>query len=340
VVKRQQRLTTALATNFYGGKKIMTKRIKSIMDTTKKRAGLLLLFSAVILTVGCGALFGDGERTPGTPVTNLLGGNQPTPPPVNTNNTNPADGFTMPAFTLIEITEHQPTAPPEAMSMQTVAELGARYIYDVFGVNIEGMYMTIYYTDWSESAFPRMMYGGTVTLNDPMIGIEPYPYEPSHVVPMFNFMLDAVTGMRINMICLRPLTGMDWQEGIPEWWDFSGPFLEASGWNEMSFEQRLTFAEIPQALIDEKTQLARQIAQNHFNETNVTDVRAGCHAERFNITVVAFPPDENRIIRFRAETIYFTATDDTGRQLEMLLSFGTDDPLQRLILTTEFNDVN
>jgi beta-lactamase regulating signal transducer with metallopeptidase domain len=57
VVGRQSKLMTFLSTNFYGGKKDMKKRISSIMDTTRKRIGGMVLLAAVICTVGTGSVF-------------------------------------------------------------------------------------------------------------------------------------------------------------------------------------------------------------------------------------------------------------------------------------------
>ncbi len=57
VIRNQSRMQTAFSTNFYGGKKGMKKRIFSIMDTSKKRAGALILCLALVGTLGTGAAF-------------------------------------------------------------------------------------------------------------------------------------------------------------------------------------------------------------------------------------------------------------------------------------------
>jgi len=54
VMRHQSRLQTALSTNFNGGKKGMKKRISSIMDTNKKRAGIAITGLFVALTLGTG----------------------------------------------------------------------------------------------------------------------------------------------------------------------------------------------------------------------------------------------------------------------------------------------
>ena len=70
VVKYHSKLNPALSTNFYGGKKGMKKRITSIMDTSKKRVGGLVVALALVATLGTGFAF----------ATNALAATSPTPP--------------------------------------------------------------------------------------------------------------------------------------------------------------------------------------------------------------------------------------------------------------------
>ena len=54
VVRNGAKLQTALSTNYYGGKKGMKTRIFSIMDTTKKKAGVVVLCVVLVAIVGTG----------------------------------------------------------------------------------------------------------------------------------------------------------------------------------------------------------------------------------------------------------------------------------------------
>ena len=72
VVRRQSRWDTALCTNFYGGKKNMRNRIFSIMDTGRKRAGIVILCLVMLLSVGGGVMvpifaFSGGETQANAP---------------------------------------------------------------------------------------------------------------------------------------------------------------------------------------------------------------------------------------------------------------------------------
>ena len=57
VLKDGTMLQTALSTNFYGGKKDMKTRLSSIMDMTKKKAGITIFCVALIATIGVGIVF-------------------------------------------------------------------------------------------------------------------------------------------------------------------------------------------------------------------------------------------------------------------------------------------
>ncbi len=63
VIKNQSRMQTAFSTNFYGGKKGMKNRIFSIMDTTKKKAGVIFLCLILIGTVCAGVAFAANNDT-------------------------------------------------------------------------------------------------------------------------------------------------------------------------------------------------------------------------------------------------------------------------------------
>lgn len=62
VIKNQARVQTAFSTNFYRGRKGLKKRIFSIMDNTKKKAGAALLCLILIGTLGSGMAFAANKN--------------------------------------------------------------------------------------------------------------------------------------------------------------------------------------------------------------------------------------------------------------------------------------
>ncbi len=66
VARYQSKRKTALSTYFYGGKKGLKRRIFSIMDMSKKKAGAAVLCGALILTLGTGFTFAASAANAGT----------------------------------------------------------------------------------------------------------------------------------------------------------------------------------------------------------------------------------------------------------------------------------
>jgi len=63
VIENSSKMQTAFSTNLYGGKKDMKNRISSIMDTSKKKAGAVVLCLALIGTMCTGVAFAADSNT-------------------------------------------------------------------------------------------------------------------------------------------------------------------------------------------------------------------------------------------------------------------------------------
>lgn len=57
VIRHQSKINTALSTNFYGGKNGMKRRIYSIMDTGRKKIGIMILCCMLVMTLATGKAF-------------------------------------------------------------------------------------------------------------------------------------------------------------------------------------------------------------------------------------------------------------------------------------------
>ena len=64
VVQRKSNIKTALSTNFYGGKKGMKKRIYTIMDSSRKKAGIAIFCAVLVTTIGASFVFTANGSTP------------------------------------------------------------------------------------------------------------------------------------------------------------------------------------------------------------------------------------------------------------------------------------
>ena len=66
VVRNGAKFRTALSTDFYGGKKGMKNRISSIMDTSKKKAGFVILCVVLVAIIGTGVALAVTNKEPNT----------------------------------------------------------------------------------------------------------------------------------------------------------------------------------------------------------------------------------------------------------------------------------
>jgi len=71
VMKTQSRYRTAISTSFTGGKESMKKRISSILDTGKKKAGLAVICIVLVITAGIGVASAASYSNPKAPADNI-----------------------------------------------------------------------------------------------------------------------------------------------------------------------------------------------------------------------------------------------------------------------------
>lgn len=62
VVRNNAKLTTAFSTGFYGGKQSMKNRISAIMDSKKKKAGLMVLCVVLVAVITAGAALAANQK--------------------------------------------------------------------------------------------------------------------------------------------------------------------------------------------------------------------------------------------------------------------------------------
>ena len=102
-----------------------------------------------------------------------------------------ADTFVQPSITLQLETHPDHPVPAAVMSVEEAAQIGARYIWDIFGESIDGMYVNMFYA--AQPSMSRTWWSGSVGLTP-----EAGNFGASGGVSCF-FTIDAVTGMRISI---------------------------------------------------------------------------------------------------------------------------------------------
>jgi len=142
-------------------------------------------------------------------------------------------------------TESGTTVSIHAISIDEAAQIGARYISDVFGADIDGMVVEMRYQNLQPHSL-KSLFSGTVSNGTEVA---------------FNFMLDALTGER--MMVSRPANNAT-NADVSEAWAM---MQRAAGSGQCAFP-----IELSQGELDIYLQVARDFAQKHFNNSNVADV--------------------------------------------------------------------
>jgi hypothetical protein len=216
-----------------------------------------------------------------------------------------------------------------AMSSETAADIGAQYIWDMFGESIDGK--TVHMVYYAHPAFTRTIWFGTVLESGTFIALERDTSIEDrirlHNSTLFTFSLDAVTGERIDIS-----TNSHWVETSEEVRAALDERLSRSqgGLTEgMIAERELYFFSQNSELLNEYAEAAWEFAQVHFNTTEVVGV------ELININPIAFDINENGLFTANRQLV-FEVTDCTGRIADMAITEATK---ELIWLNTSSNDI-
>lgn len=237
-----------------------------------------------------------------------------------------SDEIQVPKVTIINTTYECTEIPAIALPLDEAAQIGAQYIYDIFGKCIDGMYVELSFMG-SERHMTRNIWSGVVsdrdrgTLErmaqsnqlteefqarvdagecprDVRMNMEDLSIFDTYTPGDFYFMIDAVTGERIDIS--RPSRGsfnfsIDESRALHE-------YLERRWGRDTS---AAFVAEISPRTQEELGHIARDYGQRHFVNTTVTYVEfAGAWA--------SFILSGNNTFD-RVVYVSFVVTDSTGR---------------------------
>lgn len=252
--------------------------------------------------------------------------------------------FTQPNITVIQGELQPPQAiPANAISIDEAAQLGAKYIWDVFGTHIEGLYVEMTYI--MMPGFTRPFWIGTVSDERPVnLDFATFMYENDDcldawvgamVLPLYSFRLDAITGMRIDVGYSNPSHLLQSRRSAEER-DESETVVRIGGgyvrevnesemnfwsrWHEMDVDARIAYTDLTPERIAGYTQQALDLAQRHFNFTTVEDIRIGdAWNSASNVFFIERLLDKNSDGEYVAivSSISFIVTDSTGRDAEV-----------------------
>ena len=233
---------------------------------------------------------------------------------VDINDAQPAqlnESFITPRLTIFENPyQHYHVIPPYALSIEDAALIGAYYIWDVFGRDIDGMYVRMMYS--AHQFLTRSLWTGAVSTN--LEALIPQEGAAGLYIRgrMYQFVIDGITGERIDIWRFSQDQGPPTQEELNAHANFRDAVVQ-SGWFEMSLEEQKDKIGLTPDLLAAYTQAAKELASRHFNTSSVVEIFLGDNSPNPVLTIDG-GVDENGEEIFVLTTLMFTAIDDTGRE--------------------------
>jgi len=212
--------------------------------------------------------------------------------------------FILPKMTVIRDRRRGRPLPANALTMQQAAQIGMRYIWDVFDADdLDGMYMQMRYNN--ESSHSNTWWSGYVTATNRPIKNESDPSSP-HV--LYSFTIDAVTGARIyiNHTPVSVYPQPNWRNAADDA-DLRArrASLREIDWSIMDVSEQIKMAGITKEELERYSETAMELAQRHFNLSTVVDLDV-TYIGSFGITT------SNNVRTVEISMLGFVATDDTG----------------------------
>jgi hypothetical protein len=201
-----------------------------------------------------------------------------------------------------------------AMGYEKAAQIGAQYLWEMFGESIDGKAVRMLYMA-SRPSFTRDYWYGQVYNTKADINYDRYTKDTGNKSrPLFTFEIDAATGEWVSIGKKAP----------------AQPKREGRG-KTMTLEEEVALALQPPAQLDKYIISAKAFAQKHFKKTKVVGVEF--MSQKFDMDKKS--NDEYVIFEKGGGSVDILVTDDTGRVAEVAVDKETK---QAYALNTGWSD--
>ena len=203
------------------------------------------------------------------------------------------------------------------LSAEEAAQIGALYIWDMFGESIDGKAVEMYYSAWDSHT--RAYWHGYVadSFEDLKNNVMTDAMRTT-TNPVYGFTICAASGERVDIQAVSNYVN------IPALSELHNDM------NRRDELAKLRSAQQPPERLDEYAQAAEAFAAKHFAGSEVVGV------EFRNASAYSFDLDENGELFIATQQLLFTVTDSTGREAEVSISRESK-ALIRIV--TQHNDV-
>ena len=309
----------------------MKSKVKGFLKVASVSALAIGLFSAVFMGVNNIAF--AAATSGSTPVTAIYAQQVSTPTETIPNaeqrlTATESSVFVPPNITVESLLVQYDEIPASVMPMEEAAHVGAQYVWDTFGVNIDGMYVIMEYMDcWLRPGSGRWT-GSVAFPADEASSIYAALVSPGREVSwhwgetVFIFTVDATSGERLDISYRTPLGNHPPQivehDTQPLWESAQGRAIQAMNGYELA-----EFIGLSSEQLEAYRQEALALAQAHFNNTRIVSVELGVTfrspyrtSHRPGIDLLLDTDAYGNIVG-TFSGIVFTATDEHGNEAEI-----------------------
>jgi hypothetical protein len=208
----------------------------------------------------------------------------------------------------------------DAMSYEKAAQVGAQYIWEMYGESIDGKAVRMLYMA-SRPSSTRDYWNGYVFNTKADITFPRYGEESDNSkksIPLFTFEIDAATGEWISIANYHDV-----------------PKRGGANGKAATFEELSAMANQPPAGLDEYIMIAKAFAQKHFKKTKVVDAEFHYQFLNYNETPGGLGDGDTVEIFNKGGTVSIKVPDDTGRVAEVHVN---KDTKQAYFLFTDNSD--
>lgn len=304
----------------------------------KKLLGTVL---ALVLTGGaltaCSTAYANSPSTNATPLTASTIAYAPQIEQLAT--TANTSTFASPNITVSEAAWQSDQIPADAIPMEEAAQIGARYLWDVFGVDIDGMHIVMLYSDcwlrpfagrWTGSVYlteEESLANEWISFSDGAVIINP---ALNAVVSLadrrFSFTIDSTTGERLETASRSTTPSPAILHDTQTLWESAhGLEIQAMSDNELA-----AFVGLTSEQLEIYTQKVTAFAEAHFNNSTLQNVEL-CRnvstpngAMRLQGIQPLLDTNADGSIFGTLSGLEFTVTDDTGREAIVTISIWMD----------------
>lgn len=220
--------------------------------------------------------------------------------------------------------------PDHILSMDEAVEIGAMYVWELFGESLDGMYIEMLYSDWGTA---RTYWQGTVYRDEEAAE----QHELEYAAPLYNFLIDSVTGMRVDITATIDTKTPSTEElevlrnRRHDTWELM------QSWYEKDITEQIAEIGLTETEIDAYKKQATELAEKHFNNSTVAE--AGLISPRPGANLHVRPRfDEADNMKFFLESLTFSVTDDTGREALITIPSKNAHFASAIIISTQHND--